>query len=91
MFDPNGPFMYGLVAVIILFVIAMSIRFIVLAWKRAKKLGMDPEGAAPRGGLVRHFHRRPGGEHPPGRYRPFARPGLPPALAAPFRHRRAHL
>ena len=43
MFDPNGPFMYGLVAVVILFVIAMSIRFIVLAWKRAKKLGMDPK------------------------------------------------
>ena len=43
MFDPNGPFMYGLVAIVILFVIAMSIRFIVLAWKRAKKLGMDPK------------------------------------------------
>ena len=43
MFDPNGPFMYGLVAVVILFVIAMSVRFIVLAWKRAKKIGMDPK------------------------------------------------
>ena len=42
-FDPNGPFMYGLVAVVILFVIAMSVRFIVLAWKRAKKIGMDPK------------------------------------------------
>ena len=43
MFDPNGPLMYGMTAVVILFVIAMSIRFIVMAWKRAKKIGMDPK------------------------------------------------
>lgn len=30
-------------AVVIAFVIAMSIRFIVMAWKRAKKIGMDPK------------------------------------------------
>ncbi len=43
MFDPNGPLMYAMTAVVILFVIAMSIRFIVMAWKRAKQLGMDPK------------------------------------------------
>lgn len=43
MFDPNGPLMYGMTAVVILFVIAMSIRFIVMAWKRAKKIGLDPK------------------------------------------------
>ena len=43
MFDPNGALMYGMTAVVIAFVIAMSIRFIVLAWKRARKLGMDPK------------------------------------------------
>ncbi len=43
MFDPNGPQMYGMTAVVIAFVIAMSIRFIVMAWKRAKKIGMDPK------------------------------------------------
>lgn len=40
-FDPNNGFMYVMVAVIVLFVIAMSIRFIVLAWKRGRELGMD--------------------------------------------------
>ena len=43
MFDPNGPLMYAMTAIVILFVIAMSIRFIVMAWKRAKKIGMDPK------------------------------------------------
>ena len=43
MFDPNGPLMYGMTAVVILFVIAMSIRFIVMAWKRARKIGLDPK------------------------------------------------
>ncbi len=43
MFDPNGPLMYGMTAIVIAFVIAMSIRFIVMAWKRAKKIGMDPK------------------------------------------------
>lgn len=33
--------MYGLVAVVIVFVIAMSVRFIVLAWRRAKKIGIS--------------------------------------------------
>ncbi|HBD85867.1 MAG TPA: DUF5058 domain-containing protein [Clostridiales bacterium] len=40
-FDPNNAFMYGVVAVIILFVISMSVRFIAMAWKRAKKLGIS--------------------------------------------------
>lgn len=40
-FDPNNAFMYGMVAVVIVFVIAMSIRFIVMAWKRGKAIGMD--------------------------------------------------
>ena len=43
MFDPNNAFMYCLVAVVIIFVIAMSVRFIVLAWKRARKLGISTQ------------------------------------------------
>ena len=35
--------MYGLVAVVIVFVIAMSLRFIVLAWRRARKLGLSTQ------------------------------------------------
>ena len=43
MFDPNGALMYAMTAVVIAFVIAMSIRFIVMAWKRAREKGMDPK------------------------------------------------
>ena len=43
MFDPNGALMYAMTAVVIAFVIAMSIRFIVMAWRRAKKIGLDPK------------------------------------------------
>lgn len=43
MFDPNSALMYGMTAVVIAFVCAMSIRFIVMAWRRARKLGMDPK------------------------------------------------
>lgn len=35
--------MYCLVAVVIVFVIAMSVRFIVLAWRRAKKIGISTQ------------------------------------------------
>ena len=40
---PNSALMYCMTAIVIAFVIAMSIRFIVMAWKRAKKIGMDPK------------------------------------------------
>lgn len=43
MFNPNSALMYCMTAIVIAFVIAMSIRFIVMAWKRAKKIGMDPK------------------------------------------------
>ena len=43
MFDPNGALMYAMTAVVIAFVIAMSIRFIVMAWKRAREKGMVPK------------------------------------------------
>ena len=43
LFDPNNTFMYCLVAVVVVFVIAMSVRFIVLAWRRAKKLGISTQ------------------------------------------------
>ena len=43
LFDPNNTFIYCLVAVVIVFVIAMSVRFIVLAWRRAKKLGISTQ------------------------------------------------
>jgi hypothetical protein len=41
MFDPNDGFLYLLVAVIIIFVVAESIFFLVKAWKRAKQIGID--------------------------------------------------
>jgi len=41
-FNPNNGFMYGVVAVVVLFVVAMSVRFILLAWKRGTELGIDP-------------------------------------------------
>ncbi len=40
-FDVNGAFLYGIVAVVIAFVIAESVAFLVKAWKRGLKLGMD--------------------------------------------------
>ena len=43
MFNPNSALMYYMTAIVIAFVIAMSIRFIVMAWNRAKKIGMDPK------------------------------------------------
>lgn len=43
MFNPNSALMYCMTAIVIAFVIAMSIRFIVMAWNRAKKIGMDPK------------------------------------------------
>ncbi len=43
MFNPNSALMYCMTAIVIAFVIAMSIRFIVMAWKRAKKIGMNPK------------------------------------------------
>ena len=43
MFNPNSALMYCMTAIVIAFVIAMTIRFIVMAWKRAKKIGMDPK------------------------------------------------
>ncbi len=41
MFDPNSGFMYLIVAIVILFVIAQSVYFLVRAWRRAKEIGMD--------------------------------------------------
>lgn len=43
LFNPNNTFMYCLVAVVIVFVIAMSVRFIILAWRRAKKIGISTQ------------------------------------------------
>lgn len=41
MFHVNDGFLYGIVAVVILFVVAESIYFLVKAWKRAKALGLS--------------------------------------------------
>lgn len=40
-FDPNSTFMYVLAAIVVLFVIAQSLFFMVRAWRRAKAIGMD--------------------------------------------------
>ena len=41
MFNPNDGFMYTVVAIVITFVISQSVFFLVRAWKRAKKIGME--------------------------------------------------
>jgi hypothetical protein len=41
MFDPNDGFLYLLVAVIIIFVVAESIFFLIKAWRHAKRIGID--------------------------------------------------
>jgi hypothetical protein len=41
MFDPNSGLLYAIVAVVITFVIAESVLFLVKAWRRAKAIGMD--------------------------------------------------
>ncbi len=41
MFNPNDSFMYVIVAVVIAFVIAESVYFLIKAWKRAKELGIS--------------------------------------------------
>ncbi len=41
MFDVNSSFLYGLAAIVILFVMAQSIFFLVRAYRQAKVIGMD--------------------------------------------------
>jgi hypothetical protein len=41
MFDPNSGFLYAIVAVVVLFVIAESVWFLIKAWRRARELGID--------------------------------------------------
>ena len=41
MFDPNSTFLFILAGLVILFVIAQSVFFLVRAWRRGKALGMD--------------------------------------------------
>lgn len=41
MFDPNDRFMYAIVALVIVFVIAESVYFLIKAWRRARRLGLS--------------------------------------------------
>ena len=41
MFDPNSTFLFILAGLVILFVIAQSVFFLVRAWRRGRALGMD--------------------------------------------------
>lgn len=41
MFDPNSTFLFILAGLVIIFVIAQSVFFLVRAWRRGKTLGMD--------------------------------------------------
>jgi hypothetical protein len=41
MFDPNDGFMYVIVALVIVFVIAESVYFLIKAWRRARQLGLS--------------------------------------------------
>ncbi len=40
-FNPNSSFMYTIVAIVIVYVIAQSMFFLMKAWRRAKELGME--------------------------------------------------
>jgi len=40
-FNPNSSFMYTIVAIVIVYVIAQSMFFLIKAWRRAKELGME--------------------------------------------------
>ena len=40
-FTPNSPFLYIVAVLVILFVLAQSVFFLVRAWRRAKELGID--------------------------------------------------
>ncbi len=40
-FNPNSSFMYTIVAIVIAYVIAQSMFFLIKAWRRAKELGME--------------------------------------------------
>ena len=40
-FDANSPFMYVLAVIVITFVIAQSVFFLVKAWRRGRELGLD--------------------------------------------------
>lgn len=40
-FNPNSTFLFGIAAIVILFVIAQSVFFMVRAYRRAKVIGMD--------------------------------------------------
>ncbi len=40
-FDPNSGFLYSVAAIVILFVIVQSFFFLIRAYKRAEKIGMD--------------------------------------------------
>ena len=39
MFNPNDFFLFALVSVVILFILAQSVYFLIKAWRRAKELG----------------------------------------------------
>ncbi len=41
MFDPNDGFLYLLVAIVILFVVAQSVFFLIKAWRRAVQIGIS--------------------------------------------------
>ena len=43
MFHPNAPLMYGIVAIVIAFVIAQSVVFLIKAWRRGLAIGMKAE------------------------------------------------
>jgi len=43
MFNPNDTFMYVIVAIVIIFVIAESVYFLIKAWRRAKEIGIAPK------------------------------------------------
>ncbi len=40
-FDPNSGFMYGVAVIVIIFVLAQSVYFLIRAWRRARAIGMD--------------------------------------------------
>ena len=79
-FDVNSPIIYLLAAIVIAFVMAQSVFFLVRALRQAKRLGMDKK-------LIRRIYHCTGGSDRYQRHRAGKGSGDSAAMAAPERGR----
>ena len=91
MFNPNDFFLFALVSVVILFILAQSVYFLIKAWRRAKELGFTAAVLKKTRRFQCYLYHRARDFHSAGRYHVVQLFRLAAALAAAQRHRRAHL